>query len=177
MRASGTRLRPDRECVWTPGGLADYLANVAQLIERYGVVLDLQSDDNLAIEESPSGSLSFEIRGFLPGGNEPPRSILALREIWRSDPASSYFERSEYEYELIDRQRDLRRAYHLHDASVFIKRFHVVVHEHCERPIGHGRCPHFAGSPVRDAFHGVELLVGAWTDPSGADCRGLKCLQ
>jgi hypothetical protein len=160
----------------TRSALEDYLADVTELLERYGVVLDLGPNDDLALDESPSGSLSFELRGFLPDGREPPRSVLELREVWRPTAAEG-LERWEYEFELLDHERDFRRAFHLHDRDAFVRRYQVVVHEHCEQPVGMAPCPHLAAKPVRDAFRGVELLVDAWMDPDIPDCSQLPCLE
>ncbi|HET7026101.1 MAG TPA: hypothetical protein VFI28_00260 [Candidatus Limnocylindrales bacterium] len=85
------------------------------------------------------------------------------------------FERAEYVYELLDHERNIRRAFHPHDAEAFIRRFQVVVHEHCEHPIGSSVCDHYEGSPVRDAFAGVRLLVDAWAGET-PDCSALVCL-
>ena len=156
--------------------LADYLADVAELLERYGLVLDLGPADELHLGETPSGVLVFDLRGFLPDRAPPPRSTLAVREIWRP-AARSRYERSEYEYELLDHERGYRRAFHLHDRELFTRRFDVVVHEHCERPVGDARCDHYAGLPVRNAFAGIERLLGEWVDPGPPDCDSLVCLE
>ncbi len=160
----------------TAGGLEEYLANAADLLERFGVALDLRPDEDLDLDESPSGSLSFELRGFLPDGRNPPRAVLEVREIWQPAPGNA-FTRTEYEFELLDHERGFRRAFHLHDAEAFVRRFQVVVHEHCEGPIGSAPCAHMAGYPVRDVFRGVELLVDAWIDSQTPDCAVLPCLE
>ncbi len=157
-------------------GLEDYVARLAELLERHGVVLDLAPHEPVEIEESPSGALSYALRGFLRAGRQPPRSVLAVRERW--DPiGSETVERREYEHELLDHERDSRRAFHLHDADDFVRRFSVVVHEHCERPIGTVPCPHLGGSPIRDGYHAVEVLLEAWTDPTIPDCPTMRCLE
>jgi hypothetical protein len=51
----------------------------------------------------------------------------------------------------------------------------VVVHEHCEQPVGHAVCPHYEGSPIRDAYAGIVALMRVWTDPA-PDCSNLRCL-
>ena len=133
-------------------------------------------DGDLALEESPSGSLAFELRGFLPDGRQPPKAVLEVREVWGRVEADA-FERRGYAYELLDHERGFRRAFHLHDADVFVRRYAVVVHEHCERPIGIAPCTHVSGGPVRDAYRAVELLMGIWVDPSIPDCATLPCLE
>ena len=156
--------------------LEAYLSRIAELLERYGVVLDVEPTDSLVLDESPSGAMSFALRGFLPDGRLPPLSVLEVRERWRR-LAPDELERWEYEFELLDHERGFRRAFHLHDSEDFIRRFHVVVHEHCEKPIGMAPCAHLAGSPLRDGYRGVELLIAAWTDPILPDCAALPCLQ
>lgn len=153
-------------------GLSAYLSEVAELMERFGIVL---AEDELVIGEGPDGHRTFALRGFLPEGRRPPRSILELRERWRPVGADA-FERAEYAYELLDRERSVRRAFHLHDADVFVRRFQVVVHEHCEQPIGRSVCDHHEGSPVKDGFAAVLLLVDAWTGDR-PDCSALPCLE
>jgi PAS domain-containing protein len=170
------RSPPDDGVELDPAALEDYLADVAQLLERYGVVLDVAPDADIVLDETPTGALAFELRGFLPHGREPPRSVLGVRELWRPVSEGTY-QRSEYEYELLDHDRGYRRAFHLHDRDLFVRRFQVVVHEHCEQPIGSPACGHYAGPPVRDAFAGVELLVGTWVDPDDPDCGALACLD
>ncbi len=167
---------PDPGVRLSTAQLEDYLSGVAGLLERYGVVLDLEPTAPVVLEESPSGSMSFELRGFLPDGLTPPLSILEVRERWqRLSPVQ--LERSEYEFVLLDQERGFRRAFHLHDSADFIRRFHVVVHEHCERPLGIAPCAHVAGSPVRDGYRGVELLLEAWIAPNAPDCNALPCLE
>lgn len=154
--------------------LEDYVADVVELLERYGASVD--EDPEPFINASPSGARWFEVRAVLPDGRTPPRSIVEVREVWQPVAGGSY-QRREYEYELLNRDRDARRAFHLHDRDVFVRLFDVVVHEHCEQPIGRSSCDHYAGQPVRDAFAGVELLVGTWVDPDEPDCGALTCLD
>jgi hypothetical protein len=153
--------------------LEDYVARVAELMERLGAVLDPGED--LWVRESPDGARWFELLADLGGGASPDATIV-VRERWRAARAGA-LERSEYEYALLDRERDVCRAFHLHDAEWFIDRHQVVAHEHCEHPIGVAPCPHLEGSPVRDAFAGVMRLIGVWTDPGVPDCRALPCLE
>ena len=157
-------------------GLEVYLSRVAELLERYGVVLDIGPAAPLVLEESPSGAMSFELRGFLPDGRVPPLSVIEVREQWRRLKANR-FERWAYAFELLDHERAFRRAFHLHDRKAFVRRFHVVVHEHCERPLGKAPCAHITGPPVRDAYRGVDLLLEAWIDPRPPDCAAMTCLD
>lgn len=155
-------------------GLEDYVADVVELLERYGAAVG--PDAQPYINATPSGARWFEIRAVLHDGRSPSRSAMELREVWRPLATDSY-ERREYEFELLDRDRDLRRAFHLHDRDVFARVFDVVVHEHCEQPIGSSSCDHYAGLPVRDAFAGVEILIDTWIKPDVPDCGALTCLD
>lgn len=159
----------------TDDGLDAYVAAVAGLLERYGASLEVDAL-GVVIEETPLGNAAFQLRGFLPGGPQPATSVVEIREVWNRSSVD-LLERSEYEYELLDHERGFRRAWHLHDRDFFIARYQVVVHEHCERPIGIAPCPHVEGSPVRDAFAGVMRLIAAWTDPELPACGSLPCLD
>lgn len=150
------------------------MADVAERLERFGGLLVHQED--LLVRESPGSGLWFELRAALPSARASGRAIAVVRELWRTAPPN-LLERREYEYELLDHDRDFRRAWHLHDHDFFVDRYRVVVHEHCESPIGSIACDHYAGEPVRDAFAGVELLLDAWVDPNPPDCRALTCLE
>jgi hypothetical protein len=157
-------------------GLEDYVSRIAFQLERYGVALDLDADETVVIEESPSGTLSLDLRGFLPDGRQPPLSEVAVREKWRPLGTETY-ERWEYDYELLDHERRFRRAFHLHDADTFLRHFSVAVHEHCEVPVGQSPCEHFAGLPIRDGYRAVEVLLGVWTSPTLPDCATMTCLE
>lgn len=149
-----------------------YLLEVANLVERLGITI--RGDPDIPLLEDRDGGLSFEFSGDLPDGQDPARAEIIIREAFQQDGPDRYL-RARYEYELIDRERDVRRAFHLHDPDWFGRRFLVVVHEQCERPIGAVDCEHYEGTPVRDAFAGVLALIDAWTgDPP--DCSTLHCL-
>lgn len=160
----------------TQDEVAGYLAATANLLERYGVNLAFPSgSDAVELLEDSSGSLSFELLGNLPSSQDAARSEMAIREGFeRLGP--DHYERTRYEYELVDRARDYRRAFHMHFTDWFVERYLVVVHEHCERPIGRSPCEHYEGFPVRDAFAGIVKLVELWTD-GPPDCAELRCLE
>lgn len=143
-------------------------------MERSGIALWTGDVTGVEILDQPSGGLAFELRGFLPDGGTIGRSELTIRERFARDSDDGYL-RTGYAYELLDRERGYRRAFHLHDPAWFQDRFLVMVHEHCERPIGHVACPHHEGRPIRDAYAAVELLMGVWVDEA-PDCDGLPCL-
>jgi hypothetical protein len=154
---------------------ADYVLDLVELAERYGIVLDLPTNGQIEIQVEHDGTLRFGIVGYLPDGRQPPLAVIELNEKWRP-AARDRHERSAYRYELLDRERGFRRAFHWHDEREFVRRFGVVVHEHCEEPIGHATCAHHFGPPVRDGFRAVELLMAAWiADPP--DCTELPCLE
>ncbi len=160
---------------WSYDTCAEYLSRVAALIERFGATLDLPEGTDLELLEDDDGTLSFEIMGSLPDGTHPAPARLVIREGFRRISPDLY-ERSRYEYELVDRARDFRRAFHLHFPEWFGRRFLVVVHEHCERPIGLVDCEHYAGRPIGDAFAGVTTLMDIWT-AEPPDCGALTCLE
>ena len=152
--------------------LDEYLLALATLLDRHGVNLD---SDVLALDRTPSGAVGFELHGLLPAGSGEHASMLTVREHWA--PTGDWLGRIEYGYEILDRRRDFRRAYHHHDADAFVRRYSVVVHEHCEKPIGKAPCAHVEGSPIRDGFAGVMRLIETWTDPEPPDCRAFRCLE
>jgi hypothetical protein len=154
----------------------DYASRLVELLERCGVVLTKPAPGKLVdVLEADDGSLSFELIGSLPDGHQPALSTLELRERFHPIEFDRY-ERAGYEYELLDHERDFRRAFHLHDPEWFERNYLVLVHEHCERPIKHVTCTHYHGSPVRDAYAGVVALIGAWTDEPPV-CSKLLCFE
>ena len=155
--------------------VADYLTRVAMLLERNGVTLRVHEGKALDLNEREvTGELSFELCGDLPDSQRPSRSELVVREKFQLAAPDDYV-RVAYAYELLDYALDFRRAFHLHDPEWFEREFLVVVHEHCECPIGHVLCGHFEGSPIKDAYGGVMTLMDTWcTEPP--DCSQLQCL-
>lgn len=126
-----------------------------------------------------SGELEADvsIRGELPGTGMPRSSQVDLRERWVRPFRDRPWRLAEYAYELLDRERDVRFALHLHDQDWFAERFRVVVHEHCESPIGRVRCRHYAGDPVDDGYAAVDRLLEVWTRDVPLDCAALTCLE
>ena len=156
-------------------GLDDYVVDLAELAERYGIDLALSDGEALTVEIEASGSRRFTLSGTLPAGRRLPSAGVELAETWRPVGRDGY-ERSAYRYELLEQERDFRRAFHRHDEETFARRYGVVVHEHCEAPISAAPCAHLFGPPVRDGYRAIELLMSAWVaDPP--DCAGLPCLD
>lgn len=152
-----------------------YLVRIVALMERYGIAIRLpKGTDELEILENPPGDLSFELLGDLSDSATPSRAEIVVRERFDRVGPDQYA-RAGYEYEVLDRERGYRRSFHLHDPEWFQREFLVVVHEHCESPIGHGSCKHYEGSPIKDACAGVEVLMDVWTGPA-PDCSRLSCL-
>lgn len=153
----------------------DYASRIAELLERCGVVLMKPVlGKPVEVLEADDGSLSFELLGVLPDGREPALSSLEVRERFRAIDGDRY-ERDGYEYELIDRERSFRRAFHFHDPEWFERHYLVLVHEHCEQPLGDRACDHYQSMPVRDGCAGVMALIAAWAgEPS---CSESHCLD
>jgi len=157
----------------TDDGLDAYLAAIANLLDRHGIELDT-ADRDLTIDQTATGHRRLDVRGFMPAGTQG-RARVGIRETWVADGTGA-FERAEYVYDLLDTGRGFRRAFHLHDRESFERRFDVVVHEHCERPIGTVDCERYEGSPIRDGFAGVMRILEVWTaDPP--DCADFRCLE
>jgi hypothetical protein len=153
----------------------DYASRLVELLERYGVVLTKPAPAERAeILDADDGSLSFELIGSLPDGRQPALSTIEIRERFHPIEGDR-FERVGYVYELLDHERDFRRAFHMHDPEWFEHTYLVLVHEHCERPVKHASCDHYHGRPVRDGYAGVVALFDAWTDEPPV-CSKLRCL-
>lgn len=133
---------------------------------------DLDGEPELV--EGSSGGLSFDIWASLPDAGVPDRALVSVNERW--SPCGAEFERTAYEYDLVDHPRGRRRAYHLHDPEHFLAAFDVVVHEHCEDLLAKPLCDHYYGEPVLDGYRGIELLMLAWTEDR-LGCDQLRCLH
>lgn len=156
-------------------GCDRYLQLLAELMDRYGIRLtEPAPGEDLVLLEDEVGRLSFRLSGSMGGART--RATVVVREELEPIGEDDLYQTSRYAYELVDRQRDYRRAFHLHDADWFRREFMVVVHEHCERPIGRPVCDHHAGEPMRDGFAGLAAIIGAWlAEP--VECGDLPCLD
>lgn len=152
-------------------GLGRYLVGLTTYVERWGVNLaQLPS-----LDRDPNDVIGFAIEGKLPASGSGSGAEMILRERW--SPGASGWERTGYAYELIDHELASRRAFHQHDSEAFIRRFRVVVHEHCEELLGSPGCLHYAGFPIVDGYDGARRLLAIWVDPGGISCDGLTCLE
>jgi len=150
-----------------------YLTNVAELIERHGISLTRPGPgEDLELVSTEKG-VAYELIGLMPHPDVPSAQIEVRESL--APIGGGWYRTSSYEYELIDPVRDYRRAFHFHDAGWFVDRYQVAVHEHCEQPMGDIACEHYAGSPVRDAYAGVTMLIAAWIE-GPINCATLDCL-
>lgn len=117
------------------------------------------------------GSAQLELIGHLPGG-----ASLVVKERWLRTFHDRQWEPSGYIYELLDVERGFRRGWHMHNPNWFARRHRVIVHEHCEQPIGTVACDHYAGVPVPNGWAGVDLAMKAWL-VEFEGCAGLVCLE
>jgi dihydrofolate reductase len=105
--------------------------------------------------------MSFALRGFLPDGRTPPLSVLEIRERWRR-LGPDQVERWEYEFELLDHERGVRRAFHLHHADEFIRRFHPDEDRRGGFDRGGWTASHFddeTGKVVTSVFERADALL------------------
>lgn len=153
-----------------------YAGQVAALMERYGVLLTTPAPgEDLETYENADGAIAFELRGDLPSSRVDHPATIEVRETLVPAGGDSYVTQR-YEYELLDPLGDHRRAFHMHDPDWFARELYVLVHEHCEHPVGRVECDHYAGPPVKDSFYGVVRLLKAWTD-GAIGCASLDCLD
>lgn len=151
--------------------LTAYVVGLATYLVRIGS--DLGAHPSIAVYDD--GVLAFDIETTLPGTGWPTPADIRLSESWR--PEGTGFERDEYEYELVDHQRNRRRAFHRHNAESFLRRTDSAIHEHCEELLGRPTCDHYVGLPIRDGYDAIERLLIAWTEPGKLGCADLDCLD
>jgi len=127
-------------------------------------------------EVGATGHVAYSIVGILDEAGAAGRTEISLDEIWR--PLSERrWERREYAYDLLDRARRRRRAFHLHDRELSEAALRTVVHEHCEEVLGEAACEHYLGRELPDGYQAIELLMAAWVDPGHLGCAQLVCLE
>lgn len=153
--------------------LREHAARLAQRVASTGA--DLAQPRIRYTRDDLQADLS--IRGDLPGSGMPKSTQVDLMERWVRRFRDRPWRLLEYAYELLDHERDVRFALHLHAQDWFVDTYRVVVHEHCESPIGTVRCSHYAGDPVADAYEAVDRLLEVWTRDVPLDCTALTCLD
>ena len=148
--------------------LNEYVIGLAKALYTRG--FDLPA--NPSGVRDASGKLRFTIRGVLrddAGGH----AEIVLAEIWSQ--VRDRFARQEYAYDLIDRPRNRRRAFHQHNG--FLRRLVAVrVHEHCEEVLDRPACDHYLGHELPNGYLGLDLLIAAWVEPDRLGCGDLRCL-
>jgi hypothetical protein len=144
------------------GGLTVYLRNFGATVPEP------------ALDRYESGGVGFEFTAALPGSDQPRPAVVRVGEIW--EPSGDGYGRAEYLYDLIDYPMDRRRGFHSHDTAVFIRRFGVLVHEHCEEALGRPTCDHFYGIPIENGYEALDRLLSTWGQPGPLGCAALRCI-
>jgi hypothetical protein len=152
--------------------LGEYVSGLAKATYSRGFELP----SSPIIEVDRTGFLAFSITGTIPDPAAAEAAEISLDEIWRPLPGQRW-ERREYTYDLIDRPRRRRRAFHLHDRDLAEATFGVPVHEHCEETLGEPTCAHYLGRAMPDGYLALEFLMAAWVEPGALGCEGLRCLE
>ncbi len=152
--------------------LSEYVSGIAKATYSRGFELPASP----IIEIDRADFLSFSISGSLPDPAATEAAEVRLDEIWRPLPDQRWARR-EYTYDLIDRPRLRRRAFHLHDRDLAEATLGVAVHEHCEETLGQPTCAHYLGRELPNGYVALELLMAAWVEPGPLDCEGLRCLD
>jgi hypothetical protein len=151
--------------------LNQYVIGLAKALDTRG----FEVADGPVAEIGATGHVAYSIVGVL---DEPAegRTEISLDEIWR--PLSERrWERREYAYDLLDRPRRRRRAFHLHDRELSEAALRTVVHEHCEEVLGEAACEHYLGRELPDGYVALDLLLAAWVEPGAFGCSELTCLD
>lgn len=151
--------------------LNQYVVGLAKALDTRG----FEIEGGPVAEFDPTGHVAYSVVGVLdePDGG---RTEIILDEIWRPLPERRW-ERREYTYDLVDRPRQRRRAFHLHDRELAEAALRTVVHEHCEERIGQPAGPHYLGRELPDGYRAIDLLLAAWLEPGDLGCASLICLD
>jgi hypothetical protein len=149
-----------------------YITGLAKALYTHG--FDIASHPIAEID--PDGTIAFSIVGAIPEPGSALAAEIDLDEVWRRD-ADDRLRRDAYVYELIDRPRGRRRAFHMHDTEVLTPSSGPAVHEHCEEVLGHPDCDHYVGRELPNGYSAIELLVAAWLEPGQLECSSLICLD
>ena len=149
-----------------------YVIGVAKALYTRGFELG----DGPTAEFDDAGDIVFGIAASTTAADGSVDAEIVLDELWTPRPERRW-ERSEYTYDLVDRGRGRRRAFHLHDRALAQARLRSHVHEHCEETLGSPRCAHYLGREIPDGYFAVDLLVAAWLEPGSLGCSDLVCLN
>lgn len=157
--------------ILTPHSLNEYIVSLAKSLHTRGFELA----EGPVAEVDRDGLVAFSITAFISDLDLATAEI-DLDEIWRPLP-DGRLRRLEYAYDLIDRPRRRRRAFHLHDRDLAEASLGTAVHEHCEEILGQPDCAHHVGRELPDAHVAIDLLVAAWIEPAELGCSSLICLD
>jgi len=152
--------------------LNQYVIGLAKALGTRG--FDIRGGPIAEFDES--GLVVFSVTGAIADADGADPAEIILEEVWRP-LAERRWERREYTYDLVDRPRGRRRAFHLHDRDLAESVWGTVVHEHCEEVLGQPTCGHYLGRELPDGYHAIELLTAAWVEPGDLDCSALICLD
>lgn len=153
-------------------GVDQYVSGLAKALYTQG--FDLPEVPTIELDEA--GQLAFSIVGVIPDVDLAEVAEISLDEIWRPLPDRRW-ERREYTYDLVDRPRRRRRAFHLHDRDLAEAELGTVVHEHCEEIFGQPTCQHYLGRELPNGYLAIDHLVAAWVEPGPLGCAALTCLD
>ena len=156
--------------------LITYLADLVGRLDSFAVtLLPPNAREEIGLGQEEDGSLVIDLEARLPVARRSPDVELDLFERW-TPAGRDTFERTAYRFELRNRDRGYRRAYHRHDVDHFVRSFDVATHEHCEAAIGFSICSHYRGLPVGDAVDAFDRLYNLWLTDAAPDCSALRCL-
>ena len=110
------------------------------------------------------GRRLIELRADAPGLGLPAIASFLYRELL--EPAAGQWRLAAYAYELLDRERGGRRAYHWHDDSY---------HAHCVEPGAATAARHYRAIPV-DVFEAHEEFARLYLSESPVSCADLRPL-
>lgn len=157
--------------------LLTYLADLLEEIERYAVtVLPPNDAHDVELGQEDDGSLVIDLECRPPTERRSAPVEMDVFERWRLVGPHRY-ERTDYKFELRHHELGYRRAWHRHDAEVFLAAFDVATHEHCESTLGYAPCDHYSGDPIRDARQGFLRAYDLWLTNGQPDCSTLRCLD
>ena len=152
--------------------LNQYILGLAKALDTRG----FQIQGGPVGEFDSTGHVAYSVVGAFDEPDPGGRTEIILDEIWRA-LTERRWERREYTYDLVDRPRHRRRAFHLHDRELAETALRTVVHEHCEEVIGRPVCRHYLGRELPDGYQAIDLLVAAWVEPGDLGCASLICLN